>query len=249
MCFWCRLLCLVVFVLEFPWWWSGWRDDSVLMNPKYFLPVIYCALAWWPAVNCVARENTLLDSGWVFKSGEVTNAEQHEENPKLSTTTGPWHPEEYQAIVHEAEWKQFKSHPFIWGTFMWNMFDFCVANRHEGGQIALNNKGLVTYDRKIKKDAFYFYQANWSPQPVLYITSRRFTERRNSVPDVKIYSNANEAELLLNGVSQGKCSNDGNAVFIWKNVQSATGENKIEAEAERDGQSLADRCTWKLASP
>jgi beta-galactosidase len=179
--------------------------------------------------------------------GAGANVNQHEENPPQSKAGGAWHPEEYQSIVHEADWAAIKSHPFVWGSFAWNMFDFCVFKRKEGSQIALNDKGLVTYDRKTKKDAFYFYQANWSTQPVLYITSRRFTERTNSVTDVKIYSNANEAELLLNGVSQGKRSNDGNAVFIWKNIQLATGENKIEAKAERDGQSLNNTCVWNFS--
>ena len=81
------------------------------------------------------------------------------------------------------------------------MFDFGVSTRNEGGVRGRNDKGLVTYDRKIKKDAFYFYKANWSDEPVIYITSRRFTERTNAVTDVKIYSNAKTAELLLNGTS------------------------------------------------
>ena len=68
-----------------------------------------------------------------------------------------------------------KERPFVWGTFVWNMFDFAVSTRHEGGIPGRNDKGLVTYDRKIKKDAFFFYKANWSDEPMLYITSRRFT--------------------------------------------------------------------------
>jgi beta-galactosidase len=183
----------------------------------------------------------------VGEYGAGANINQHEENPQQPETTGQWHPEEYQAIVHEAGWAAIKPRPFVWGSFAWNMFDFCVANRHEGNLPALNDKGLVTYDRKIKKDAFYFYQANWSPEPVLYITSRRFTERTKAVTDIKIYSNANAAELLLNGVPQGKRSNDGNAVFIWKNVQLSPGKNKIEAKAERDGRSLSDSCIWKFS--
>jgi beta-galactosidase len=183
----------------------------------------------------------------VSEYGAGANITQHEENPKQPNPSGAWHPEEYQNVVHEADWAAIKSHPFVWGSFLWNMFEFCVATRHEGGQEALNDKGLVTYDRTVKKDAFYFYKANWSDEPVLYLTSRRFTERTNAVTDVKIYSNANEAELLVNGTSLGKKSNDGNAVFIWKNVPLTPGENKIEAKAERNGQELTDRCVWMLA--
>ena len=107
-----------------------------------------------------------------------------------------------------------------------------------------NDKGLVTYDRKIKKDAFYFYQANWSDEPMVYITSRRFTERTNAVTDVKIYSNAGKVELLLNGTSQGKRADGTNGVFIWKDVQLKPGENRVEARAERDGKKLNDSCVW-----
>ena len=111
---------------------------------------------------------------------------------------------------------------------------------------ACNDKGLVTRDRKTKKDAFYFYKANWSDEPVLYITSRRFTERTNAVTDVKIYSNAKEVELSLNGNSQGKRNDGTNGVFVWKNVTLSPGENQIEARAERDGKNLNDSCVWAL---
>ena len=104
----------------------------------------------------------------------------------------------------------------------------------------------MTYDRKIKKDAFYFYKANWSDEPVLYITSRRFTERTNAVTDVKIYSNAKEVELLLNGNSQGKSNDATNGVFIWKDVKLAPGETQVEARAGRDGRTLSDQVVWTL---
>ena len=109
-----------------------------------------------------------------------------------------------------------------------------------------NDKGLVTYDRKTKKDAFYFYKANWSDEPVLYITSRRFTERTNAVTDVKIYSNARSVELFLNGNSQGKRNDGTNDVFLWKDVHLSPGENRIEARAEREATQLVDRCAWTL---
>ena len=112
-----------------------------------------------------------------------------------------------------------------------------------------NDKGLVTRDRKTKKDAFYFYKANWSDEPVLYITSRRFMERTNAVTDVKIYSNATEPEFFVNGVSQGKHSDGVNGVFVWKDITLASGENKITASALKDGQTLNDACVWNVAPP
>jgi beta-galactosidase len=183
--------------------------------------------------------------------GAGANPAQHEQNPKQPKPGGPWHPEEWQAEVHEAAWAALQQRPFVWATFVWCMFDFAVSTRHEGSQPGLNDKGLVTRDRQTKKDAFYFYKANWSDEPVLYITSRRFTERTNAVTDVKIYSNAREPELLVNGVSLGKQSVGTNCVFIWPNVKLAPGANQIEARAQSsgNGQTLTDACEWKLAAP
>jgi len=187
-------------------------------------------------------------SGGFFLSeyGAGANIQQHQENPPPSKPTGQSHPEEWQSEVHEAAWAAIKARPFVWGSSLWNIFDFTSYFRREGGVEGLNDKGLVTADRKIKKDAFYFYQANWSDEPVLYITSRRFTDRTNSVTDVKIYSNASNVELLLNGMSQGKRSDGTNCVFIWKDVQLKPGENHIETHAERNGQPLSDGCEWML---
>jgi beta-galactosidase len=182
----------------------------------------------------------------VSEYGAGANVEQHEQNPKQPVPASQWHPEEWQALVHETAWPAMKARPFVWGTFAWNMFDFAVSTRHEGGVPGRNDKGLVTYDRKIKKDAFYFYQANWSDEPMVYITSRRFTERTNAVTDVKIYSNAKEVELLLNRKSQDKRSDGTNCVFIWKDVQLKPGENRVEAKAGRNGKKMSDACVWTL---
>jgi beta-galactosidase len=108
----------------------------------------------------------------VSEYGAGANVTQHEENPKEPKASGQWHPEEWQGIVHEEAWAQMKRRPYIWGTFLWNMFDFVSYWRHEGGVQGRNDKGLITFDRKTKKDAFYFYKANWSDEGVLYITDR-----------------------------------------------------------------------------
>ncbi|MDD5140834.1 MAG: glycoside hydrolase family 2 TIM barrel-domain containing protein [Verrucomicrobiales bacterium] len=182
----------------------------------------------------------------VSEYGAGANVAQHEQNPRQPKPTGQWHPEEWQALVHEEAWKQMKSRPFVWGTFVWNMFDFVVSTRHEGGVAGLNDKGLVTYDRQTRKDAFYFYKANWSEDPTLHITDQRFIERTNAVTDVKIYSNAGEVKLFLNAASQGSRTNDGNTVFIWKDVQLKPGENTVEARAQIHGTNVSDRCLWNL---
>jgi beta-galactosidase len=213
----------------YPGWYSGWgtKDDF--------------------GRSLDTRRNDSRQGGFcVSEYGAGANVAQHEQNPKQPKTDGQWHPEEWQAEVHEAAWATMKERPFVWGTFVWCLFDFAVSTRHEGGQPGLNDKGLVTYDRKTRKDAFYFYKANWSDEAVLYITSRRFTERTNAVTDVKIYSNAKEVELSLNGVSQGKHADGTNGVFIWKDVQLKSGENRVETKAERNGENLSDGCVWTL---
>jgi beta-galactosidase len=213
----------------YPGWYSGWgtKDDF--------------------GGSLDSRRRDSRHGGFcVSEYGAGANTAQHEQNPKQPKTDGQWHPEEWQALVHETAWPAMKARPFVWGTFVWNMFDFAVSTRHEGSMPGRNDKGLVTYDRKIKKDAFYFYRANWSDEPMVYITSRRFTERTNAVTDVKIYSNANKVELLLNGISQGQPSDGTNCVFIWKNVTLKPGENQIAAKAERDGKKLSDSCVWTL---
>ena len=178
--------------------------------------------------------------------GAGANVAQHEDHPRQPKNNGQWHPEEWQAMVHEAAWAQLKKQPYIWGTFVWNLADFTSYWRNEGGVPGRNDKGLVTFDRQTKKDAFYFYRANWSDEPVLYLTSRRFVERTNAVTSVKAYSNASTVELLVNQQSQGSRPNDGNGVFVWPNIQLVPGENRIQVRAERQGHSLADECVWRL---
>ncbi len=193
------------------------------------------------------RQATSRHGGFcVSEYGAGANTTQHEQDPQQPKPSSQWHPEEWQAAVHETAWAAIKARPFVWGSFVWVMFDFAVNKRHEGGQVALNDKGLVTRDRKIKKDAFYFYKANWSDEPVLYITSRRFTERTNALTDVKVYSNLQEPELFINGRSQGKRYDGTNAVFIWKNLQLKFGENSVKVRAKKSGQPLTDQCTWTL---
>ncbi|HZT60254.1 MAG TPA: glycoside hydrolase family 2 TIM barrel-domain containing protein [Pyrinomonadaceae bacterium] len=179
----------------------------------------------------------------VSEYGAGASVRQHELNPKKPEPGGHWHPEEYQAEFHEAYWKAMSARPYLWATFVWNMFDFAADQRDEGDTPGRNDKGLVTYDRKTRKDAFFWYKANWSDRPVLYITSRRFTERVESTTPVKIYSNADAVELFVNGISQGRRTGDGH-VFRWADVRLKRGANTIEARAARGGEKLEDRCVW-----
>jgi beta-galactosidase len=182
----------------------------------------------------------------VSEYGAGANPFQHELPPRQAKPNSQWHPEEWQSVVHEQDWAAIKARPFVWGSFVWNMFDFVVAARNEGGRPHLNDKGLVTSDRLVKKDAFFFYQANWSDTPVLYITSRRFTERKDPTTLVKIYSNAKRVVLTVNHKPLGAADMSADCVFTWQNVQLAPGANTIEATAHSRGRELHDECVWTL---
>lgn len=116
--------------------------------------------------------------------------------------------EEYQALYHEHMAKVLDERPWIWSSHVWNMFDFGCAARQEGGVGGRNNKGLMTIDRKIKKDAYYIYKAYWNSEPMVHICGRRYAQRAGETTEVKIYSNQPEVELCMNGRSLGKQSGD-----------------------------------------
>jgi beta-galactosidase len=153
------------------------------------------------------------------------------------------HSEEYQCLFHEAYWRALRQRPWLWCKAVWNMFDFASASRHEGERIGINDKGLVTRDRKVKKDAFYWYQANWSAEPMIYLTGRRFSPRTDPVVSVKAYSNCEQAELLVNDRALGRIGIQDH-VAIWPEVALDPGENRVRVTAQRGGASVSDACTW-----
>ncbi len=107
--------------------------------------------------------------------------------------------EEYQCKYHEFMLRFFDKRPFMWATHLWNMFDFAADARNQGGEPGMNHKGLVTFDRKTKKDSFYLYKAWWSKEPFVYIAGRRYTDRPESKTNIKVYSNCSEVTLYVNG--------------------------------------------------
>ncbi|BFM18120.1 hypothetical protein R50073_43030 [Maricurvus nonylphenolicus] len=155
------------------------------------------------------------------------------------------HSEEFQNLYHEGNWEELKQRPFVWSKFIWNMFDFAVDGRDEGERPGMNDKGLVTYDRKTYKDSFYWYKANWSKEPVLYVTSRRFTERKRAETDVKIYTNLRDVELQVNGQSIGSKSQTGEYKIIWSDIELSMGENTIEVVGrDAEGKLQRDKVQW-----
>ncbi|HEY5503652.1 MAG TPA: glycoside hydrolase family 2 TIM barrel-domain containing protein, partial [Sedimentisphaerales bacterium] len=136
----------------------------------------------------------------ISEYGAGASIKQHEQNMKKAPSPGgKWHPEEWQAIVHEENYAAIEARPYLWGSFAWVMFDFSASWRTEGDTLGVNDKGLVTADRKTRKDAFYFYKAKWTTEPFVYITSRRHTERTDPNTTVKVYSNCDSVELKING--------------------------------------------------
>ncbi|WP_161632069.1 carbohydrate-binding protein [Nakamurella lactea] len=181
----------------------------------------------------------------VSEYGAGANINQHELAPEPPETTGRWHPEEYQALFHEASLKQFQARPFIWGSFVWNMFDFASDRRSEGDQPGINDKGLVTRDRAVRKDAFYWYKANWADTATLHINSRRWTERTDPVAEIKVYSNASQVTATLNGRPLGTRSSS-DRIFRWTDVTLEPGGNLVEVTATIDGIRHTDTVSWHL---
>ena len=137
------------------------------------------------------------------------------------------HTEEYQAKYHEYMLECFKRHPFMWGTYVWNMFDFAADARDQGGEPGMNHKGLVTFDRKLKKDSFYLYKAYWSEEPFVHLAGKRYEYRTGTTTDVTVYTNQKEVSLYNNGTLVGTLK--GEHVFKFKVKLEA--ENKLEVVA------------------
>lgn len=107
--------------------------------------------------------------------------------------------EGYQALYHEHMLELFSKRPYIWGTFLWNMFEFAAAGRDEVGDPGKNHKGLITFDRKCKKDAYYIYKAWWTDEPFIHLCGKRYRDRIEDNTEIKVYSNLPEVTLIVDG--------------------------------------------------
>ena len=141
-------------------------------------------------------------------------------------------PERWQTHYHEHVYGIIQEYPSIWGSFVHSMFDFGNAGYRSGDTPGVCNLGLVSYDRKDKKDAFYFYKANWNAlDPFVHIAEKRWDERANPQQTVTVYSNRAEVELLVNGISMGTKSGE-NGVFRWEQVEMGEGINRLDVYAD-----------------
>ena len=230
-------------------------------------------IGWYGSRNAPETAGNFFDKAKAASNGKPVaiseygggaNVEHHfsmkENDVKPS---GQFHPEEGQTYIHEGNWSAFAQRPYMWAKYIWVFADFQSAIRNEGGKPGINDKGLVTYDRKIKKDAFYFYKANWSTEPMIYITSRRFTKRPEASVQVKVYSNLRENTLYVNGkkietitpdkvrlcLFKGitlKQKSDSLNRVMWQNVTLSKGENRIRVEGKSKAGVIEDTCVWYL---
>lgn len=185
----------------------------------------------------------------VSEYGAGASVYHQQDSVRRGEASGWWHPENWQTAYHIGNWQAIAERPFIWGSFIWNLFDFGAAHRTEGDRPGVNDKGLVSFDRKVKKDAFYFYKANWNREDkFVYIAQRRHDRRVIASTDVEVFTNLPGAELFVNGVSVGKQAADAYGICRWKQVALRPGENKVEARAAERKAVFADAVCWRLAT-
>lgn len=164
----------------------------------------------------------------VSEYGAGASIYHQQDTLKQPNPSGWWHPENWQTYYHIENWKIISSRPFVWGSFVWNMFDFGAAHRTEGDRSGINDKGLVTFDRKNRKDAFYFYKANWNKkEAVLHVVGKRCDKRYSELQNIMAFTNQPEAELFVNGKSYGKVKTDNYCIVKWDNVKLSEGTNEI----------------------
>jgi beta-galactosidase len=197
--------------------------------------------AWADALH-TARPNARLA---LSEYGAGASLNQHQDPPQQPATDGTFHPEEYQSVFHEAHWAALETRPYLWGKFVWNMFDFASDTRSEGEIPGRNDKGLISYDRKTKKDAFFWYKANWSSEPFVHITGRRFEPRTTASIEIKAYSNLPRAVLRVNGADVSELASP-NHIFRWAAVPLGVGTNQVEIVAkDATGAAIAtDQVSW-----
>lgn len=185
----------------------------------------------------------------ISEYGAGGNFLQHCERPKKVRHDGQFHPEEYQTMCHEAFLKSINERQYLWATFVWNMFDFGSDGRNEGDRPGMNDKGLVSFDRKVKKDSYFLYQSNWSKFPMVHIGESRNINRTRRRTEVKVYSNCESVTLYLNGAEKKTVSHDRNrqkCIFVFK-VKLQNGENNIRAVGKNcETECYIDEVKWEF---
>lgn len=157
----------------------------------------------------------------------------------------PFYPETFQTKTHEYQWSVISNHPYIIASYLWNTFDFAVPMWKRGGVPARNLKGLVTFDRKIKKDSYFWYKANWSKEPVLYLTQRRNVNREKKETTVTVYSNIGTPKVYLNGKElTGIRKGYTDVHYVFDKVTLESGKNILKATVSSGGKEYTDEIEW-----
>lgn len=159
--------------------------------------------------------------------------------------TKEFYPETFQTKTHEYHWSVIAKHPYIIASYLWNTFDFACPLWERGGVAARNMKGLVTFDRKIKKDSYFWYKANWSTDPVLYLTQRRNVDREKKETSITVYSNIGTPKVLLNGRElSGIRKGYTDVHYVIDHVTLADGKNIVKTIVQKDGKEYEDTIEW-----
>lgn len=198
----------------------------------------------------IGMEQNFPDYRVIFSEyGAEANIHQQEERVgEVGRYFSQYYPETFATKFHEIQWGVISKHPYLVASYIWNTFDFATPATSQGGVKARNMKGLVTFDRQTKKDPYYWYKANWSKEPVLYITQRRATERENDVTPVTVYCNTGTPQLFVNGTEVKTLKQGNTAVhYIFEDVKLNNGENVIEAKASSQGKALEDVIRWNYS--
>jgi beta-galactosidase len=228
-----RFTTLACYAMCGPFNRSAFVSDVVSWNfyLGWYVPGLWLNDLWFGFFHLVHPNRTVGMSEY----GCEAMPNLHSEHPRRGD-----HSEEYQCVYHEYMLRFFDRHPYLWATHVWNMFDFAADARNQGGEPGMNHKGLMTFDRKTKKDAFYLYKCWWNPEPMVHICSKRFRDRARDRICVKVYSNQPQVTLAVNGkeVATKACDK----VFEF-DVSLEQGENHVVARAG----DLSDEATFVRA--
>lgn len=202
-----RLTTLACYAMCMPWDKTAHITDIVSWNLYlgWYTPFFFLNKAWFALFRFLYPKRCIGMSEY----GAEAMVNLHSVKPKRGDNT-----EEYQAKYHEYMAKFFAERPYFWATHIWNMFDFAADGRNQGGEPGRNHKGLVTFDRKTRKDSFYIYKAYWSDEPFVHVCGHRFVNRTGSTVEVRVYSNQKKIALYNNGKLVEE--KEGDKVFVFR---------------------------------
>ncbi|MFI3321453.1 MAG: glycoside hydrolase family 2 TIM barrel-domain containing protein [Rikenellaceae bacterium] len=159
-----------------------------------------------------------------------------------------FHPVDFYNYSHEEHWKEICKRPWLWGTYIWTMYEFLVPNYDQGRSTFIHNKGLVAETMnggREPKDAYYFYKANWRKDcPVFHLAYKKFDVRLTDCAEVTVYSNLGEATLSVNGVDYGTIKNSKYSIYRWSDIILSEGENRVVVTATKDGKQYKEEAVW-----